>query len=248
MKQVAVFCVSYNSDEAYRQYRASLLKAAQKSKDEIRLDIFLARNTEEDNPGYFGGIQRQMKNLDITSYDYCILSNVDLTVEEDFFIKLAAYDCAEDTGWIAPRIWSKKENRDLNPKIRTRYSRKKLLMLRFLHRHHVLHALYSRTLYHRRRETAMTHTGPTYAGHGSFIILTRRFFKECGIINYPVFLFCEEIYLAELCRDANLQVIYVPDLIINDSEHISTGHMPSKTYSRLNYQAVDYILNHFYQE
>ena len=115
MKHVAIFCVTYHSDKELEQYEASLRKAAEKAKDEVEVDIFIAQNTKEDNPGYFGGIRRQMEKVCVETYDYCILSNVDLTVEEDFFVKLAAYDCQEDTGWIAPQIWSQLEGRLSRP-------------------------------------------------------------------------------------------------------------------------------------
>lgn len=245
MKRIAVFCVTFNSDKELEQYRASLLKSAERAAGKTVLDIFVARNTKEDNPGYFGGIQRLMKTVDVTAYDYCILSNVDLTVEEDFFEKLAAYDCSEKTGWIAPQIWSKLEGRDRNPGRVCRPSLRRMLLLRMLYRHPKLEKLYSRTLY-RRKKFQAHETGPIYAGHGSCIILTRKYIEACGKIDYPVFLFCEEIYLAEMCRKARLSVEYVPGIKVNDIEHVSIGKMPRKIYCQYNYEAVDYIIQRFY--
>jgi hypothetical protein len=134
----------------------------------------------------------------------------------------------------------------LNPKISERYPYYKLKVLQFLHHHPCLHKLYSKTLHNRKRIQSSTE-GCIYAGHGSFIILTKMFIERCGTINYPIFLFCEEIYLAELCRAAHLNVTYVPNLRIFDREHISTGKMSINEYSRLNYEAVSYILNEFYR-
>lgn len=245
MKRIAVFCVTYNSDKELERYEASLSKATEKAKGEVELDIFVAHNTREDNPGYFGGISRQMEKVDTEAYDYCILSNVDLTVEEDFFTKLADYECGEYTGWIAPQIWSQLEGRDRNPGRTERPSLKKLQMLRTFYRYPFLDTLYRHTFY--RRKKYQSHpAGSIYAGHGSFIILTRKYFEQSGKINYPVFLFCEELFLAESCRQNGLKVEYVPTLRINDSEHASIGKISHGTYCQYNHKAISYIIKTFY--
>lgn len=254
MKRVAVFCVTYNSDKELEQYEASLKKAVEKANGAVEMDIYTAKNTKVDNPGYFGGIRRQMEKVDVEAYDYCILSNVDLTVEEDFFVKLAAYDCAEDTGWIAPQIWSEVEHRDRNPKIKSRYSLRKLQILRTFYQFPILDTLYTKTLYKRKRGNESQESvgrapvlgGSIYAGHGSFIILTRKYFEQCGKIDYPVFLFCEEIYLAEQCLKGGLKVMHVPEIKVFDTEHASTGKMNHRFYCRCNYEAMQYIIRQFY--
>ena len=94
------------SDKERDAYLTSIEAAAKKAGEEVQVDTFVANNTEADNPGYFGAVKKLMQDVDVAEYDYAIVSNVDLTLAEDFFINLAAYDCPEDTGWIAPRIWS----------------------------------------------------------------------------------------------------------------------------------------------
>ena len=245
IQRIAVFCVTFNSDKELAQYQASLERAAEKAADKVSLDIFVARNSKEDNPGYLGGIKREMDKVDVKDYDYCIISNVDLTVEDDFFIRLTDYDCSEDTGWIAPQIWSEAEERDRNPKILNRYSLRKLQILRTFYQFPILDTLYTRTFY-RKKKFESHPAGEIYAGHGSFIVLTKRYFERCGKIDFPVFLFCEEIYLAEQCQKAGLKVIYVPDIKVRDTEHASTGKMNHGFYCRCNYQAMQYIIKKYY--
>ena len=69
MKHIALFCVSYESDKELDYYRQSLNKAVEKAKDEICLDFFVAHNSKENNPGYFGAIKRLMTDVDIKEYD-----------------------------------------------------------------------------------------------------------------------------------------------------------------------------------
>ena len=245
MKRIAVFCVTFKSDVELERYKASLRKAAEKAGDEIELSIFVSQNTEEDNPGYFGGIRRAMLQTNVLDYDYGIISNVDLTVEEDFFVKLLAYDCAEDTGWIAPQIWSAQEGRDRNPKILSRYPLKTLKILKTIFRFPPVWAL-KRSITARQKRGETHPAGEIYGGHGSFIILTHQYFKRCGVIDYPVFLFCEEIWLGEQCRKAGLKVMYEPNLLVSDAEHASTGRMKLRYYCHLNEMALDYIIRTFY--
>ena len=245
MKRIAVFCVTFNSDKELENYKASLLKAVEKAEGKVSLDIFVSQNTKEDNPGYFGGIRRAMLQTDVTAYDYAIISNVDLTVEEDFLAKLAAYDCTEDTGWIAPQIWSAQEGRDRNPKIMSRYSLKKLRILKAIFHFPPVWAL-KRAITSRQKKGETYPAGEIYGGHGSFIILTKHYFERCGVIDYPVFLFCEEIWLAEQCKKAGLKVIYEPTLIVSDAEHASTGRMKLGYYCSLNEKALQYIIDTFY--
>lgn len=245
MKRIAVFCVTFKSDVELERYKASLQKAAEKAGDAVELDIFVSQNTEEDNPGYFGGIRRAMLKTNVTAYDYVIISNVDLTVEKDFFVKLATYDCAEDTGWIAPQIWSAQEGRDRNPKIMNRYPLKTLKILKTIFRFPPVWTL-KRAISSHRKKGEMHPAGEIYGGHGSFIILTKRYFDSCGVINYPVFLFCEEIWLAEQCRKAGLKVLYEPKFVVSDAEHASTGRMKLSYYCHLNEMALDYIIRTFY--
>ena len=73
MKHIALFCVSYESDKELDYYRQSLNKAVEKAKDEICLDFFVAHNSKENNPGYFGAIKRLMTDVDIKEYDYTII-------------------------------------------------------------------------------------------------------------------------------------------------------------------------------
>ena len=86
MKRIAIFCVSYHSDKERDAYLTSIEAAAKKAGEEVQVDTFVANNTEADNPGYFGAVKKLMQDVNVAEYDYAIVSNVDLTLAEDFFI------------------------------------------------------------------------------------------------------------------------------------------------------------------
>ena len=88
--------------------------------------------------------------------------------------------------------------------------------------------------------------GIIYSGHGAFIILTHTFFEKCPTIDYPLFLYGEELYLAETCRKLHLKVVYRPDIKILDQESVSTSKMRRRLYYRYNYEGLDYLIKTFY--
>jgi hypothetical protein len=61
-----------------------------------------------------------------------------------------------------------------------------------------------------------------------------------------MFLFCEEIYLGEQCRENGLKVLYEPTIQVSDAEHASTSTFKRSKYCKLNFKAVSYILDTYY--
>lgn len=265
MKRIAIYCVNYNSYQELYNYLASIDQAAIVAKEEVEVDVLVADNTVEEclemtiqssqyhlhlfpfhqNMGYFGAVRRMMEEVSPLSYDFSIISNVDILLHTDFFLQLLTADSNLDTGWIAPQIYSRVEHRDRNPKIMQRYSKRKLQILRTLFRIPLLYNLYTHTVY-KSKKLLKHEPGEIYAGHGSFIILTHEYFTRCGIIDYPVFLFCEEIYLGEQCRLHDLKVVYRPDIHVDDAEHASTGTFKRSKYCKYNFQAISHILKNYY--
>lgn len=274
MKKLAIFCVTYHSYKELKLYLTSIDKAASKVVESLSVDVFIADNTETDfrqidyldkfyyikclifpfykNMGYFGGIQQVMKSVDLSSYNFVALTNVDLTLSDDAFLNLCKIDVEDNVGWIAVSILSQKELRDRNPSILYRYSKSKLKLLKLKFDFPILDFIYNNTLYKRKKFLKKYRKMDIYAGHGSFILLTKKYFEQCGIIDYPVFLFGEELYLAEECRKHALRVVYCPDIIVYDSEHVSTSKLkdcnPFKKnfYYQCNSEAINFILSKYY--
>jgi GT2 family glycosyltransferase len=265
MKQVAIYCVNYKSYNALNNYIASIESAATAVKESVHVSVFIADNTDNEyltienpsdiitiqafpfhqNLGYFGAIHKMMEQVAPETFDYAIISNVDVIMSDHFFTDLLSLQTKDDTGWIAPQIYSNLEQRDRNPKIMQRYPKRKLQILRTLFRFPLLYNLYTHTVY-KSKKLVRHEPGEIFAGHGSFIILTRNYFLRSGIIDYPMFLFCEEIYLGEQCRENGLKVLYEPTIQVSDAEHASTSTFKRSKYCKLNFKAVSYILDTYY--
>ncbi|MCM1311420.1 MAG: glycosyltransferase [Bacteroides sp.] len=275
MKNFAIFCITYNSYSELKKYLESIDRSASCAKDFFVVDVFIIDNTDKnyeniscyetcfsnircqvfpyhENLGYFGGAQRALKEVDIDGYDYIAITNVDLILTQDVLVNIATANVEDNIGWIAPSLLSTQEKRDKNPARIQRYSKRTLQLLLLKYTCPILDCIYTKTLYKRKRLRKTFSSMDIYAGHGSFILLTKEYFRKCGLINYPVFLYGEELYLAEECRKHSLRVLYLPSVVIYDSEHVSTSKLKRSIsfkqtfYYKCNYQAIRYILAKYY--
>ena len=118
MKNIAIYCVTYNSYNALYNFLVSLDNL---TKGDFSLMVFIADNSDKNtqqisytpynyelktftigkNLGYFGAINYLMQRESPLNYDFSIISNVDLTLDKDIFVELSHKD--EDVAWIAPQ-------------------------------------------------------------------------------------------------------------------------------------------------
>lgn len=264
--KILILAVTYNSYQELNSYLKSIDKAVElctetevtvcivdNSIDKQSIDASQYKRIQVEvyslnNKGYLGGAQYVINGCtDILKYDYVAISNVDIEMASDFFVKLREYKFDEDIAWLATRIWSKAEERDRNPKIISRPSKKRLQLVNLMYKYPVLDYLYTRTLYKRKTMYTPSPEMDIYAGHGSFMMLTKAFFEKYPKINYPIFLFGEELFFGELIRQAGMRVRYVPNMEVIDTEHTSTGKMKKAFYYKCNKESIDYILNTFYK-
>lgn len=265
MIKIAAVCVNYNSYNEAATFLDSL-EVAKENCGAFQLDVFMADNSSQKqdfknrwrfnlavqhfpNIGYFGAAFKIINTVDILKYDYTFISNVDVCVSADFFDTLIHLKTKEDTAWIAPQIYSNCERRDKNPQRLNRPSAKRIKQLLFLYSHPFVMNIYEKTFYKRKVHVRIHEAGTEiYCGHGSFIILTKEFFKKYTAIEYPCFLYCEELFLGELIQNAGLKVVYEPSLKVIDDEHISTGLLPNKAYYAFNLESLRYIYKMFYMK
>jgi len=212
------------------------------------------------NRGYFGGArfafdQYLAEGNDLP--DWVIVCNHDILIrDEDFFARLLRED-PQAVGVIAPRILVWPSNLDQNPFMRHRPGWLRWAQLRILSSNYQLAAirywLWRRKagvrswLAERRRESnANTDCRQSiYAPHGSFFIFSRKYFEVGGYLDGNLFLYGEEISVAEICWRLGLPIVYEPSLCVHHNEHQSTG----KAFSRRKYecekQALRYVTSQY---
>ncbi len=277
--------VNYNTDDHALRLVASLSKYSSSELAVVlvdnsdRTDSFVffadvkARNPDVEcvkapgNLGYFGGAR-----LGYEYYlsgrehpEWVLIANVDLHFEDEgFFGALRELDDIPLLGVVAPCIWSKRWKLDINPKIISRPSRRKMKFYSSIFANAWLHNAYELLSYPKRiakrvLRKCMSTGGKRnsrgaagisriYAPHGSCFVLNRRFFLQGGTLEYPVFLFGEEIFVAETARHLGLEVVHYPACKVLDEEHASTGILRSRRIVRLVSESNEYLLHKYFTD
>ena len=273
MIKVCLVAICYNAYKDALNYLQSINEAFVDQKN-IELTIVLSDNSTTDerpndilnndwgfkleylknnNIGYFPAFTAAVNKVEKDDFDYIIISNVDLKLGGSFFNELEAINFSDSVGVIAPAIVSLNDGRDLNPKILERPSKKKLLQLKnlfsipYFFRFYVCIARLKEFI--KAKKVVKNNFTPSehiYAPHGSFIIFTKSYFSIEGSINYPRFLFGEEVFVAEEAINHKLKVIYENRLKVYDIEHGSTSLKNANFLAKHHVLSYKFLLNKYF--
>jgi GT2 family glycosyltransferase len=214
----------------------------------------------QSNLGYFGGanfaLHRYLeKNRECP--DWVIVCNHDVRIEDlAFFAKLLARDGAA-VGMIAPSIKAIPRGTEQNPFMRHRPGRWSWSKVRLVSSNYKIAFVWD-WLWRQKsrlkswfavRRGAPQHSKrreSVYAPHGSFLIFSRRFFECGGFLDGNLFLYGEEISVAEICRELRLPVVFDPSLQVLHAEHHSTGTALSRFTFECQRNSVRYLTSRYF--
>jgi len=205
------------------------------------------------NRGYFGAAKFAYDHYLARGQalpDWVIVCNHDVIVEdEEFLLKLCYQDCL-GLGVIAPRIQLTGSGLDQNPFMKCRPSWLRLASLQLIYSNYLFAAVWDRLFRLKQAFKANRKSGSSacdtkkqeiYAAQGSFLIFARKFFEAGGFLDENLFLYGEEISVAEICRSLNLDIIYEPALTLWHNEHASTGNVLSRFSYNCQKRALKYV-------
>jgi GT2 family glycosyltransferase len=261
-QSVLLICVKYGSDAETAQYLESLRKlqgqrdlqvlvvdnGVDAGPPEPRAESNFTLARAQENLGYFGGARHGL-SLYLREHplpDWVIVSNVDLLIADvQFLEKLALLRARPRLGMVAPSIRSALTGRDQNPFMRRRPSALRMHSYKWIYRSWLALNAYelASAAFHKIRSAfrgrprsgtgLREKSGETiYAPHGSFLIFSSEYFRAGGSLEFPCFLFGEEVYLAETLRKLGLDAVYEPSLEVVHQEHKSTRLVKSRKMAR----------------
>jgi GT2 family glycosyltransferase len=208
------------------------------------------RYIKTENIGYFPAFRVGGDTLGaLAEFDCVAISNVDMRLDVTFFLRLAevVQQLDANVGLIAPAIISRERGADANPKTLFRPTREKLKRNVFLFRHPRLLRIYQWMSLLKARTFPRMRAGMRfYSPHGSFVVFARSYFLRGASIDYPVFLFGEEDFVAEECRLAGLTVQYHPSIIVHDEDHGSTSKEGRERLAAWHVTALEYLIARYY--
>ena len=270
MKRLLIIGVNYNSYEALKKFVKSIDYAASAIEGIMQIDVAIADNTEsqqqtieniypaihllkiyqsKNNAGYFGGALPLYNKLN-EGYDFVAISNVDLQLKSDFFLQLNTIELRQDIAWIAPDIYTKKNKRHENPYMLKRPDKKKFMTWRIIYSNTLIYRFYhflyrTKTLFINRKQLA--ENTYIYAGHGSFILLSKSFVKYYPTLEFPSYMYGEEIFIAELIKQAKLKVKYISQLKIDNDGNINTNTIGLNIKSKWSIESLKTIEQLFFK-
>ncbi|QXB22141.1 hypothetical protein [Lelliottia amnigena] len=261
-KNIVVICIDYHSHDESTDYiknileknsRVNVILVCNSGKEKFD-DEFLSHNRLHvydfgKNLGYM-----QAAHLGLSEYvksngvpDWTILSNTDITLEADSFFSILECDNRTDS-IIAPEIISI-DGYHQNPFLIYRPSLRKLNFLKLVYSNPITFNLYSKLsnlkLKFKKRQCGKK-PGLIYASHGSFIIIGQYFFKSGLSLEHPMFLYGEELLLAERARTKNINTIYDPGYKVLHHEHIATGKLASSFKAKCLHDSIDCVIKNYY--
>jgi len=204
------------------------------------------------NRGYFGAAKFAYDHYLGQGHelpDWTIVCNHDIVIDDpDFLLKLSSEDW-RSAGVLAPRVRLAESGTDQNPFMRHRPGWFRRASLRLVYSNYPFAILWDWLSYKKRALNQRIHSLPSkrilkreniYAAHGSCFIFSKQFFEAGGFLDDDLFLYGEEISVAEICRSLGLPIIFDPVLSLSHNEHTSVG----QAVSRFSYGCQKKALRH----
>ena len=253
----AAFGIEFNQDLIHQTVVAFLAGArqgtrAQKNRSAVRLRLV----SPGQNLGYFGGANAgYAARDDHLDPDITMIANPDLLFSDGFFDQLATQSALwpSDAGVIFPAVKDSATQRDSNPFLRTRpdvkYLDTRIFFFGSRLRYSVwmlLHLVKSK-LRKRPQASAIEHSiNPIYAGHGSLFLFLPAYFTNGASLAFESFLYAEELFVAEMCRNAGLKPFHDTALLVDHVSHITTSTLPSEQRRKWQHESLSYIRQRFF--
>jgi GT2 family glycosyltransferase len=213
------------------------------------------------NLGYFGAAhwvyERFIKNI---SFDFLVVSNTDIEIlDKNFFKKLSSkYSPSKKVFVIAPSILDCSTKNDQNPFFEKRPSSWRMKFYVFLYRSLLVYRVYSffgflkdyvkRLFCHIRHQAFDNRARAIYSPHGAFVVFHQNYFKSGCDLSYPVFLYNEEIFIAEQVEKNGGEIIYDPEICVVHKEHAVTSLLGNQKKMKYQCEAARYCYEHYFNE
>lgn len=209
------------------------------------------------NLGYFGAawwaVERYLDVHDLP--DWVVVCNSDIRFDgQDFFTRFLQLHRDESAVLVAPAIVSAETGRVQPIFMIQRPTALRMRFLKWTFRWYLTGLLYQllsaakQRLRARRPDPQETSPGSPrsiYASHGSFFMLSRRYFEQGGTLEHPSFLFGEEVFVGESVRRIGGSVLHDSRLRVIHEGGGTTNYFKSRRISAYSAEACARIAEFF---
>jgi GT2 family glycosyltransferase len=218
------------------------------------------------NLGYYGGaawgLREHIKEFALPEWIIVCNTDIDL-IQLDFLSKLCALYYASHYAVVSPAIISAASARDLNPYMKTRPTSFRMHFYKWTFRYYPISMIYqllallkNKILFILKRALVWSNANldqkflvpqQIYAPHASFVAYNQKYFELGGTLDHGVFLFGEEIFIAETAKRLGLNIAYDPRLRIVHLEHSTTNIFKSRKILGFLREAAEYCADTFFR-
>lgn len=271
-KRVTIFCVNFNTESEISRLISTIhlppsldlsifIVDNSGSFDGVQIDLDHLTSVSFEvlrpgrNLGYFGAVRFGFDEAGTGCCDgYILVANPDLSFASDFFLQLEGLEVTRDIGVVAPRVVNLPSGEEANPFMLRRPSKLWIDVRRTIHRNPLILFFYDMLSSAKQYVKSYTSTSAhgvsrlerIYAAHGSIFIFCPAYCREGGDFNHRGFLFAEELYVAEICVEKDLQTMFCPSLKVTHHQHASISKLKTSQFSHYAFDSLSFIRERFF--
>lgn len=201
------------------------------------------------NLGYLHGCLYGLKVYG-TGYKWAIISNTDIDfVSSEFFSSFLKKNYEFRIGCIGPDITLKSTQKHQNPFALTRPNNIIMKIRKKIYSSYRLYNLYNylsklkNKIYNSK---SRIESGYVYAVHGSMIILRKECIDKFLEDNIQIFMYVEELYIAEKLRENHILSYCDMNLKVIHNENQVTGKISSERKQKWFSQSINFLVNRYW--
>lgn len=237
-----VYLVTANSSNNYEKLESNL--------NELHLETHIYHPAY--NLGYLNGCIFGIKQFNDLNEDDCVvISNTDLDLIDSTLFRSISAIMDETSIWcLGPSIMLK-NGRLQNPFLVYRPNSYTMKKLEIIQGNPILLSIYSllSTIKHRIVDVnEVEESNYVYAVHGSFFVLNYACVNALIESNNDIFMYGEEILIAEIVRSKGGHVKYVGDLMVIHNENSTTGLTNAAMKAKWYKQSFKYLNDTYFMQ
>lgn len=218
-----------------------------------KLCIHTSFHYPDANLGYLHGGLLGLDSCDRkTDNDWYVVSNTDLQFQDTtFFETLLEMRVEANTVVIAPDVVLQTTGRHQNPYMISRPSKKSMLIRKICFSNYVLYRLYLAAARIKQSFSSTTKcmidkSMNIYAAHGCFLCMRQSVLNDLDHYSAGLFMYGEELLLAEVVNMQNKKVLYYPDLKILHMHRVITEREANRKKQKWFNQSINLLVNRFF--
>ena len=200
------------------------------------------------NLGYLPGCLYGISHLDV-EYKWAMISNTDIRFEDERFFCHFLDSVPSGVWCVGPNIVLSATGEHQNPFLVRHPSRKQIEKWRIIYSNSVLFYVYYKLSRlkkkYKKSKNENDLSGSVYAVHGSCFALSKECVQQLADIQIPLFMYEEELFLAEMVKTGNGTVHYCRDAVVFHDENLVTGRVSISKKLRWIRESYRYMYNMF---